>query len=67
MSSISILRAARDPKLFEPWFKDPASWAAWFGFLKALFALPMAEADLAIYTSALAGSSRRLGPQSKPG
>jgi hypothetical protein len=43
------LRAIWDPKLFKPWFRDPASWAAWFAFLRALFALPLPEDDLAIY------------------
>jgi hypothetical protein len=47
--STTILRAIRDPKLFKPWFKDPNSWVAWFAFLRALFALPMAEEDLAVY------------------
>src|SRR6266436_9905915 len=47
--SVTILRAIRDPKLFKPWFKDPNSWTAWYAFLKALFALPLAEEDLAVY------------------
>jgi hypothetical protein len=47
--STTILRAIRDPKLFKPWFKNPDSWAAWYAFLKVLFALPMTEADLAVY------------------
>ncbi len=47
--SITILRAIRDPKLFKPWFKNPDSWSAWYAFLKALFALPMVEEDLAVY------------------
>jgi hypothetical protein len=45
----TILRACWDPRLFKPWFKDDATWAAWFAFLKALFALPLSEADLATY------------------
>ena len=46
---VSILDAIRDPNLFAPWFKDPASWTAWRAFLCALFALPMASEQLAIY------------------
>jgi hypothetical protein len=45
----TILRACWDPNLFGPWFKDPATWAAWHAFLKALFALPLSESDLATY------------------
>jgi hypothetical protein len=48
-SRTTILRAAMDPKLFRGWFKDFASWQAWFVFLRALFALPMTETDLAIF------------------
>ena len=33
-----------------PYFRDPETWRAWRAFLCALFALPMSEAELAIYT-----------------
>ena len=46
---ITILDAVRDTKLFAPWFRDEATWRAWFAFLAALFALPMTEEQLAIY------------------
>jgi hypothetical protein len=39
---MNILEAIADPKLFRPWFRDPATWRAWHAFLGALFALPMA-------------------------
>jgi hypothetical protein len=45
----SILTAIADKQLFDPWFKQPATWAAWHALLAALFGLPMTEADLAIY------------------
>jgi hypothetical protein len=48
-ATTTILRAIWDPKLFKAWFRDPASWSAWFAFLKALFALPLSEEDLAVY------------------
>jgi hypothetical protein len=48
-STPTILRACWDPKLFGPWFKNPASWAAWHAFLKALFALPLSDEDLVTY------------------
>ena len=46
---LTILEAIRDPQLFAPWFKDPATWRAWFAFLAALFALPMDAEGLALY------------------
>ena len=46
--NVSILDVIHQP-LFRQWFKDPATWQAWFGFLAALFALPMSPAQLASY------------------
>jgi hypothetical protein len=43
--AITILDAIASPKLFQPWFRDPASWAAWRAFLCALFGLPMSDAE----------------------
>jgi hypothetical protein len=48
---MNILQAMDDPKLFRPWFKNPATWVAWRAFLAALFALPMTAHELAIYRS----------------
>ena len=45
----TILDAIDDPQLFAPWFRDEASWQAWFAFLRALFALPMTTEQLALY------------------
>jgi hypothetical protein len=36
--------------LFAPWFKDRTTWAAWFVFLRALFGLPLAPHQLALFT-----------------
>jgi hypothetical protein len=47
--AISIIEAVGDPALFAPWFKDPETWRAWFGFLKVLFGLDLDEADLALF------------------
>jgi hypothetical protein len=41
--------AVRDVKLFEPWFRNRETWASWFAFLGAMFALPMSAEELAIY------------------
>jgi hypothetical protein len=38
-----------DPALFGAWFTPPQSWAAWRAYLAAVFALPMTEAETAIY------------------
>jgi hypothetical protein len=46
---VTILDAIADPNLFAPWFKKPATWAAWRAFIAALFALPMTDDQLAIY------------------
>jgi hypothetical protein len=46
---VTILDAADDRNLFAPWFKNKASWAAWFTFLRALFALPLTAEQLALY------------------
>ncbi len=48
-SGPSILDAIADPAMFKPWFKNLASWQAWFAFLSALFALPMTDDQRAIY------------------
>ena len=49
-STVSILDAVADDRLFAPWFaKKPGSWAAWFAFLAALFALPMTPEQLKLY------------------
>ena len=46
---MSIIRAMDDPELFARHFRGE-SWGPWRAFLKALFALPMGEADLATYS-----------------
>jgi len=46
---LTIIDAIRDPSLFAGWFRDPATWRAWFAFLAALFALEMSEEELSLY------------------
>ena len=48
--SATPLDAIADDNLFGPWFRNRNTWAAWFAFLAALFALPMTAAQLAIYS-----------------
>lgn len=46
---MNILQACEDPDLFGPWFRKRETWAAWFAFLAALFALPMTPEQLELY------------------
>ncbi len=46
---INIINATADTNLFAKWFADRETWAAWFAFLAALFALPMTDDQRAIY------------------
>jgi hypothetical protein len=45
---MSIIDAVRDHKVFAQHFRGE-SWGAWLTFLRALFALPMSDDQLAIY------------------
>jgi hypothetical protein len=46
---VNIIDACASPALFAPWFKQPRTWAAWFGFLRALFGLPLDAGQLALF------------------
>lgn len=48
-SAITLLDAVADTHLFGRWFKDRKTWATWFAFIAALFALPMTAEQLATY------------------
>lgn len=48
MASPTILEALDDPRLFGRFFKAD-TWKTWRAFLAALFALPMSEAEQALY------------------
>jgi len=43
------MAACEDADVFGAWFRRPATWAAWFAFLRVLFGLPMSEADWALF------------------
>ena len=49
MRDPSIIDACHDSALFDPWFKNPTTWAAWFAFLKTLFGLLLTQKELALY------------------
>lgn len=51
MNRQTILEAASDPRLFQPWFcdkwlKKKGTWENWFAFLAAVFGLPMSDGQL---------------------
>jgi hypothetical protein len=46
---MTLIDAINDKHLFPPWFRDRTTWAAWFAFIAALFALPMSTNQLDIY------------------
>ena len=46
---MDIIQAIFDKNLFFPLFKNLETWASWIVFLRALFGLPMSEAELALY------------------
>ena len=47
----TIIEATEDPLIWRPWFRDRATWAPWFAFLKSVFALPLDEAELATFAA----------------
>ncbi len=46
---MNIVQALDDPRVFRSVIKDHATWSAWRGFLKALFGLPMDDAEAALF------------------
>jgi hypothetical protein len=58
---ISIIDACEDPQIFGPWFKDRATWAAWFCFLKVMFALPLDDAELKTFRECTGRDTPRPG------
>jgi hypothetical protein len=49
MRTISLLDAINDKNLFQAWFRDRSTWAAWFVFLRALFGLPLTSRELPLF------------------
>jgi hypothetical protein len=60
---VSILQALDEPRVWRPWFRDPATWWPWRAFLRALFGLPLDDDAFELFCSctgrktALAGGS----------
>jgi hypothetical protein len=49
VTAVTILDCISAPQCWAPWLKNPATWAPWLAFLRALFALPLSEDDLATF------------------
>jgi len=62
---LTILDAVADDKLFAPWFRDRATWNAWFALLAALFGLPLTDEQLAIYRECTGRASTPTEPASE--
>ena len=60
--TLTILDAIADDKLFAPWFKNPATWAAWHAFLCAMFALPMSPDQFQVYRACTGRSEPPTAP-----
>ena len=58
---LTIIQACQDPDIFGPWFKDKLTWAAWFVFLRVMFALPLDAAGLAIFKACTNRTAPRPG------
>jgi hypothetical protein len=48
---VTIIQAIEDANLFRPLFKNLDTWRAWLCVLRAVFALPMEEADRELFTT----------------
>jgi hypothetical protein len=48
-AAINIVEAMESDAIWRRWFKHPATWRPWRAFLKALFALPMTDAELDLF------------------
>jgi hypothetical protein len=46
---MSLIDTCADKNLFAGWFRDPSTWSSWFVFLRALFGLPLAPEQLALF------------------
>jgi hypothetical protein len=57
----TILETASDPRLFASWFAR-GDWQAWRAFLSAVFALPLTDDELQIYSEATGRASPPVDP-----
>src|SRR5215831_14088390 len=59
---LSIVDAIDDADIFAPWFRDRATWQAWFAFLNVLFGLPLSPDQLVIYQECTGRTAPPSGP-----
>ncbi len=52
---ISIIEAMSDPNLLGDWLGSAETWVAWLVVLKAAFALPMDDDELALFETLAGG------------
>lgn len=62
---MNILQASADPNLFGGWFRRRDTWAVWFAFLAALFALPMDDEQRALFARHTGRTEPPADPQSE--
>jgi hypothetical protein len=62
---VTLLQTCTDAKLFAPWFKDRASWSAWFAFIAALFALPLTAEQVETFKQCTGRSTPPTSPASE--
>jgi hypothetical protein len=60
-ASPTILEAMDHPDMWQRWFKDTASWAAWRAFQAAMDGLPMSQTELEIFRRHTGRSAPREG------
>ena len=58
----TILDLCDDQAVFGSWFKDRATWQAWFSFLAVLFGLPLSPEALAVYQQCTGRQATPSGP-----
>ena len=52
----TIIDCINDPQIWQPWFKNTQTWAAWLCFVKALFGLGLEQSELRLSASAQLGA-----------
>src|ERR1700761_6431218 len=62
MTAPTILDLCDDPQVFGSWFRDRATWMAWFAFLAVLFGLPLTPEALAIFQQCTGRTAAPIGP-----
>jgi hypothetical protein len=61
-SMISMGDALEAGDVFGPWFKETATWQAWFAFLATMFGLPLPPEQLAVYRDCTGRTEPPSGP-----